>query len=311
MEKRKSFTRYMKTIFFIVISVGLFQQSAAAYEFKALSVPGYSKTWLMIKSESVPITSITKIRLHLHGWTQDPVNGKPFNDLFDFSWRDSSVMPSDLDMKTLIEGYGMQREVDAFIDTAILVPISRGHCDQYPELLKDFDITFSKVISAFGFNSDFVRLDHVSAHSGGGEYLSRLITSNSRSSFFQQLKKVTFYDAIYSESAKKRLSQWLNEVVPSPSRNLEVINVPNGSPSVFGASLFDSVKASETKKTVAIDSTTVRCREKIHQAGNSLQIIEENHKPTLLDHWTLVKALWLFTCNPDPKRTPSSKKNSR
>ena len=285
----------------------LFVSSIAnAYDLTILKVSGYSKPFVLISSGALPMESLHRIHLHLHGWTQDPINGKPFRQGFDFSWKDTNVTPSEGDLRRFVEAYSIQKTVEGFPDRAVLIPIARGHCDQYNELTADFEGILSKVFESVGMNSDQLVIDSASAHSGGGEVLSKLLHSSSN---LQKTGKVFMIDAVYHDATRDRLKLWLGNRIEGSARTLEMPVIPNQSPQKYGAEILGSIQAAEKKLDFLWADSRFVGAEKIAANGNTFLLYRES-KTMKLDHWTIVKNHFEMSLNPEIKRKPSSKKSS-
>ena len=282
----------MIKMFFLISLWSVFSSiSSNAYEMKIASVPGYSKVWLMVMADRVSVDEIRNIRMHLHGWTQDRNTGAPVNPLFDFEWKNPSTPPTQSGLKKFVESFGIQNEVEKNHDRAVLIPISRGHCDQYPELLNGFDRTFSAVLGSFGLPEDQVKLVHVSAHSGGGEVLSRLLV-DSTSRFFTHVKHVTFYDAIYSAGTQNRLMTWILAKKEGLIKSLDLPVITGGSPWVRASDLFDQLSSVESTEFKTVGGYQLKFRAKVLSSFNFVHVVTESKKAPTLDHWTIVKTLW-------------------
>jgi len=262
-----------------------------AYQLKAVVVPGYSKPWIMLHSDQSSVHEINQIRIHFHGWTQDPRTGKPYQPKIDFEWKDPKLPPSEIDMRKLIEGYSIQKEVESNDRLAIIIPLSRGHCDQYPELLTNFDSIFSNVLRAFDLNAALL---HASAHSGGGQFLSHLLASASRSIFLSQTLKLSLFDAIYGDSTLMNLQKWLDETKGGEVAQLQLLSISHQKPSLLADKFFTKISALENLRNYKFNGILINTKSKKLENGNQISLIEEGVIPNTLNHWTLLQQLWSF-----------------
>jgi hypothetical protein len=294
--------KILGALFFTLISL-----SAQAYQISIHRSTAYSKPLVLITPDGVPNESIRKVHLHLHGWTQNPSNGSPFQKDFDFEWKDPQSVPSANQLRTFVENYELQKLVESSIDRAVMIPISRGRCDQYPELTSGMDELALKLFEETGMDPKQVIFDSASAHSGGGEVLAKLLHS---ASVMKSVKQVQMIDAIYHDSTRERLVEWLQSVPASHSRTLEMEVIPGMKPQVYAKSILQGLKGEESKSDFQWNGSTFSSIEKKIQNGNSILMIEEK-KPFQLNHWTIVKVVFDWFSNPEIKRKPSSKKRSR
>jgi len=292
----------MMVFLFLVLS-----PIAHAYELTVIKVDGYSKPIVLLTAGILPIESVQRVHLHLHGWTQDPKSGKSFRQNFDFDWKDGEISPSESDLRRFIEAYSIHKTSESFPDRAVLIPIARGHCDQYPELTKDFDGILRRIFEVVGMKSDRLAIESASAHSGGGEVLSNLLQS---SSLLQKAARVFMIDAIYHDGTRDRLNLWVGTRVEGVTRTLEMLVIPNQAPQKYGSQILDSFSGAPKRLEFQWVGSSTTGTEKTSATGNSMVIFQES-KPRQLDHWTIVKTHFEMSLNPEIKRKPSSKKSSR
>jgi hypothetical protein len=291
----------------LLVLIG-FAGQAQAYDLKTIMVSGYSKPWMIITASDAPIESVSSIHLHLHGWTQDPTTGKAFQRKFDFDWIDPQSQPEDSKLKSFVESYDLQKELDLHPDRAILVPLARGHCDQYPELMQDFSGIWKHVLEAAKINPEIAIVHQVSAHSGGGEYLAKLLME---SKVFESTKRATLIDAVYHDGTMQRLLQWVKgRSAQETIRVLEMPVIPRMAPARFGSLIMDSIPTNATRGEMQIGNHRYHSFFKKSMEGNLIYLFTEM-KPQKLDHWSIVKSILAGYADLEIKRTPSSKKNSR
>lgn len=285
----------MKKTILILLLLLLFQNLASAYELKIVTVSGYSKPWIAISGDQAPMKDIKTARVHFHGWTQDSATGKGYRQEYDFDWTDPSKNPSDSQLKKFVEAYGMQREVDQDSSKIILIPLARGHCDQYGELadISKFDSAFKEVSLKLGLNLNQLKLRLVSAHSGGGAFLSKLLKNSAQSTFLSQTIRANFYDAIYQADTVNGLKSWISNNIPGELKQLRLFSIPNRGPSKYGEQIYSLKGSSETLQVVDIDGAKLKWKNKITLKGDWLSVLQEQ-APYRLHHWSLVKTAWLF-----------------
>lgn len=269
------------------------QLNAWSYELKITQVEGYSKPWVLISASGQNLNTISDLRLHLHGWTQEPKTGKAYYPLFDFDWKNPQIQPTSADLKKFVDAYGIGQDVDQNPNHAVLIPISRGRCDQYRELLDDFERIYLQTLKNFGIFSNQIKLTRVSAHSGGGEYLSRLIV-DSRFRSFSDVNTVVFYDAIYSDMTRDRLISWVNLPSSEYHKKLVLPVIRGQGPSHRAHAILDTWPDSEKTEIHTMGSLKILIRSKTLPGENHVLVISEDQGSTLLNHWTLVRELWNF-----------------
>jgi hypothetical protein len=280
---------------------------AGAYQFSVHQIAGYSKPLVLIMPDGVPAESIRKVHLHLHGWTQNPATGSPYQKDFDFEWKDPQSVPSVAQLRSFVENYGIHKVVEFSTDRAVVIPIARGRCDQYPELPGAMDDVSQKLFEESGIDPKQAVFDSASAHSGGGEVLARILIGDS---VFKSVRQVQMIDAIYHDSTRDRLVDWLRSAPSSVTRTLEMQVIPGMKPQVHSKTILQGFKGEETKSDFQWNGSVFSAVEKKIQNGNSILTIEEK-KPLKLDHWTIVKVAFDWFSNPETRRKPSSKKHSR
>ena len=267
--------------------------NASAYEMKVMAVAGYSKPWLAIyQNDSVFLQNQIQTRLHFHGFTQNPQTGAPFQPDYDFPWIDQSKTPTDAQLRHFVEAFGFQREVENFPDHLVIIPISRGHCDQYPELMEvaNFDSAFQQVIRWLEIDQNKLNLTTVSAHSGGGKILAHLMGQASSSIFLSKATRSDFYDALYNDDDIIGVTRWMTTA--GFIHSLRLFSVPDHEPAQRGDLLYHSMNGAELVKTTPIDGLNISSSLKTLSSGNQLMIIQEKNQQ--LDHWSLVKMAWVY-----------------
>lgn len=268
---------------------------ASAYEIKVNTVEGYSKPWILIHANGAKISDLKEGRIHFHGWTQDPATGAPYNDQYDFPWTDSSKTPEISDLKKFVDAYGMGVEVEKNPGRAILIPLSRGHNDEYGELLElnVFAKVFSKVLWSFSINEHQFKLISVSAHSGGGSTLSRLLSDDGMNGVFGSVGVVRLYDAIYSVETVNNIELWIKNN-HHRFKVIKLFSIPGQSPAKYGEMLYSSSGSGETIHVTDIEGVLFNQKSKFLAGGGWLQTIQEQRAPFRFNHWSLVTQFWNF-----------------
>jgi hypothetical protein len=266
---------------------------AWSYEIESVKVASYSRPWILVRASHQGPETVSEIRLHLHGWTQDPQTGKGFYPQFDFNWPNPYAQPTMTDFQKFVDGYGIGRDVDLHPERMVLIPISRGHCDQYRELLNEFDQKYLQVLESFGIDSNQIKLTQVSAHSGGGDVLSQLLV-DSKIRAFSNVDRVVFYDAIYSDQTRNRLISWLKLNSSEFSKELLLPVIYGQSPFLRSRSILTAFPNQEENEMKQIDQLKIMIQTKVVFNSSRIRILFENPAAKLLNHWTLVRELWSF-----------------
>jgi hypothetical protein len=147
-------------------------------------------------------------RIHFLGHTSN--NGKPIsqNGYYDH------------DLTTAVLNFDFSnRACGKKSNEVIVIPWSQGKCENYDREIinaKDFLRHFDTLIDIFNLPL------HLSAHSGGGRVLSRILETKSDLNF--KIKNLTLYDGIYSQKEALRFSKWILENPDVHFRNVTLIN---------------------------------------------------------------------------------------
>ena len=281
-------------LFLTIFMIHLFSD-ADAYEFKIVIPKGYSKPWVTISADGISKDKITEGRVHFHGWTQDQKTGRAYHPNYDFDWLDSNRSPSEVELKKFIEAYAIEKEVETNPYRMVLIPLARGHCDQYLELADDaiFDEVLSSVLHELGMNQDSFMVKAMSAHSGGGSVLSRLMQKSGMSPFLSKVTKVILFDAVYSTKSVDALYSWIMSGSSlAESKKLLLYSIPHLGPSSYADNLLSRFNSSETIVIQNINGLSMQQKSKSTSIGNSILVIEELKLPYQLNHWSLVTSMW-------------------
>jgi hypothetical protein len=230
---------------------------------------GYPRPTAWIR---VPGSKATRLRVHLHGWTQHP-KGDAIHPEYDFSWP-TGHSPDARKVLKMILAYGMDRDsCDPSFGTLVM-PLSRGHVDDYrhhfktPGDLSRWKESVRKTILAD-------RLPWtLSAHSGGGAIAARSIDPEDST-----LDRVILLDATYDSDTPLFFNSWIalgND--PLKPRKLEVY-------SVTGPTAKYSRRVS-LPGTAEVDGFTRTVR------TPTAKLVLEIRTDLQFDHYSVVPARW-------------------
>ncbi len=237
---------------------------------------GYSRPTAWI---SVPQNPIKRFRIHLHGWTQNAA-GHALNSLFDFAWPSGST-PDARDVIKMAMAYGMHRDVCESDAETVLMPLSRGHVDDYrfhfktPADLTRWMSAVTGMIRASGTEMIDSNLPWtLSAHSGGGAIAARSIDPEGPSP-----DRVILLDATYDTTTAVFFQTWLTRNRdPLKPKTLEVVSVT--APTAKYAKTISLPGPAETDdftRTVRTPTATL-----VREIRNDLKF----------DHYSIVPARW-------------------
>jgi hypothetical protein len=143
-------------------------------------VPGYPKPVLI----TIPVMA-SSFRLHFHG-------------------HKLGVYPKyEKNLPSMVEAFGLNGSLCASQQITIF-PESDGKCDTYDKNLKDRETFQSFLKSLHSVTGDNLKTlpMHVSAHSGGGRAVMRLLNAGF------SVEQVTIFDGTYAPDQKKSLVDW-------------------------------------------------------------------------------------------------------
>lgn len=276
-----------------LLSSFLFLNDVLAYELRVIQTQGYSRPWIVVSADGADFSKLNQGRIHFHGWTQYRENGKPYHPHYDFLWENPDKSPDIEDLKKFVEAYGVQREVEKNPDMLMVIPVSRGRCDDYPQIhqVSTFDQAVQNLLQELGIAFPDFKFVHLSAHSGGGKVLSELLEKASESRFLSPSAKVTLYDAIYGEDWKNRILIWMNSTGPGQHRQLDLFTLPGQTPSKFSGMILNSIPSSAQTSTWMVKGNAFFEEKKIFQNQVTVRRIQET-LPLELNHWSLVEFFW-------------------
>lgn len=231
---------------------------------------------------SVPDRPLSRLRIHLHGWTQNPA-GQALNPAFDIPWPDGKT-PSAAEILKMAMAYGMHRDVCDPASGTVLMPLSRGHVDDYRlrfKLPADF-LRWKNAVTALihptgTLNRTPVLPWTLSAHSGGGAIAARSVDPDDFT-----LERILLLDATYDSATAAFFKSWIEQGRdPLKPRTLEVFSVttPTASHS----------RAISLPGPAEIDgfTRTVRTPPAI--------LVREIRNDSKFDHYSIVPARWDIT----------------
>ncbi len=237
---------------------------------------GYSRPTAWI---SVPRTPVKRFRIHLHGWTQN-ATGQALNPSFDFAWP-SGHTPDARDVLKMALAYGMHRDVCEADAETVLMPLSRGHVDDYRFHFKTpADLTrWKSAVTGVLLETGAVLETStppwtLSAHSGGGAVAARSIGPEGLSP-----DRVILLDATYDSNTAAFFQRWLSgNPDPLKPRTLEVVSVT--APTAKHSRTISLTGPAETDgftRTVKTPTATL-----VREIRNDLKF----------DHYSIVPARW-------------------
>ena len=219
-------------------------------------ISSYSRPVLILIPQQVSV-----LRLHFHG-----------HKLNKFPEYDSSLT-SMIDAFDLRSPICDQKEMVVF-------PESSGNCKDYDEQLKvkaDFDSFLQHLDSAMNGQTNSLPL-HVSAHSGGGRTIGRMLTQG------MKVHEVTIFDGIYSIELKNRLLSWFQK----SSGRLNLYSIKGLSPHNYVSSMMTDLNL-ELKK----DEIILKNKKFKKLTGQRILILNREYEGDALKaHYDIVSETW-------------------
>lgn len=230
---------------------------------------GYPRPTAWIR---VPGTESSRLRVHLHGWTQH-ASGEAIHQSYDFDWP-AGRSPDARRVLKMVLAYGMHRDTCDPSSGTLLMPLSRGHVDDYRLHFKTPD-DLSRWKEAVSGSILVSRLPWtLSAHSGGGAIAARSIDPDDSS-----LDRVILLDATYDSETPLFFNSWLARAQdPQQPRKLEIF-------SVTAPTARHSKKVFLTG-TAEINGFTLTVK------TPHAHLIREIRTDTQFDHYSIVPARW-------------------
>lgn len=190
----------------------------------------------------------------------------------------------------------MQLDQNLCTDNAktIIVPFSYGKCedfDKYFKSIEDFKRVHNDLLAKS--KTEQMPILTLSAHSGGGRALSKIIQSSDI-----PIQNVKLYDAIYSSWQPQAIKDWYNK---TDEAQLSMINVaPKGttaqnyqstqgaSPYNYSKKLFNDLSVDPQHRQIELNSNTLNQFQSTQQK-KSISFAFENSTScnhyTVLNHW--------------------------
>lgn len=232
-------------------------QGECQYQQCTGKVAGYSKNVMVL----VPAVT-SSLRVHFHG-----------HKLFHFPEYDKSL-PS------MIQAFGIASAICKKQETVVF-PESSGKCADYDrelahvEQMKKF---LSGLHTATGNHLKSHPL-HLSAHSGGGRTVGRLLAAGIKT------EEVTIFDGIYSEAQKKQVKDWYQK----GQGQLNLFSVRGMSPHNHATSLVNELKLKPKLTEISIGKVPYQKSE----ADRLLILNRGNNGETALQaHYNILSQTW-------------------
>jgi hypothetical protein len=131
-------------------------------------------------------------------------------------------------LSSMVKAFGLNQKLCEGKEVSVF-PESDGKCATYDQVLNNkaaFEIFFNDIHSATGEHLKNLPF-HLSAHSGGGRALARLLQSDI------PVDQVTLFDGIYSENQKRSLKDWYQK----SAGKLTLATVKGMSPQTYSGQL--------------------------------------------------------------------------
>jgi len=233
------------------------------------------------------VTSATPVRIHLHGFSQNP-DGTPYNNNFDIGLKNNVPVES---FEKTISAYGMARSVCGDSPEILVVPVSYYRCDDYKKsfLSQDDLNAFIKELEGKINHPILEKKLIISAHSGGGNRLSDILTEDD-----PRISKVMIFDGLYDGSTN--IYNWIT-MTSSVEVNLINLYKEDGVP---GEPYTTSMEVLQKLKNLSlpIESSSLQVNHHLFTVdrvvtadGVEVKNFYQDKAPTL-DHWGLVSAMW-------------------
>jgi hypothetical protein len=195
-----------------------------------------------------------------------------------------NVFPEyDQDLPGMVKAFGIQNSI-CKNKTAVVIPESRGACKDY-DLEFTTDKTFQDFVvgihSATGNNFKNFPLK-ISAHSGGGRVLGRMLSSS------VEVDSVSLFDGIYSDKTRNELKVWYQK----NKKPLMISTVTSGSPYQYSQKLMQDLGVNALVSSVTIKNTPYQ---QIKQDKLLFLSREEGQVGALKAHYDLLSQTWNIT----------------
>jgi hypothetical protein len=185
----------------------------------------------------------------------------------------------------MVKAYGLEQGVCEGEGLNVLLPLSRGHVDDYRKHFtspEPFKTWLEGTLLHAGLRPDPERGIEASAHSGGGAILARSLEEMET-----QVTEIRLFDATYDARSADRFKTWI--ATPDSRgrpKSLQVYSVT--SPTRTHA------------RSIVLDGKTEVHGSLSRTKNDASELLSEIRTDTQFDHYTVVKAR--FTLNPWSKR---------
>lgn len=217
-------------------------------------VSGYSREVLILVPENA-----TSLRVHFHG-----------HKLY--------IYPEyDKNLKSMVKAFNLAPLICSRGEVVVF-PESTGKCVDYDKELTDgksFKAFFDGIHEASRSHLKDLPL-HVSAHSGGGRTVARMLKAG------YDPKAVTLFDAIYADFQRIEIKNWYT----SGTGELNLFNTAWGEPSKHAQKLIEELTLSPLASTTKIKGQTYKVKK-----GTKFHFLERNegsgkaHMNVLTETW--------------------------
>lgn len=248
----------MKTIFFLILGLMLSfgftckekQVGNCHYQECTGKIKSYPEDILMIVPENAQ-----SLRLHFHGHIL-------------------GVFPEyEKDLISMIKAFDLEERLCQSNEVTVF-PKSKGNCTTYDANLKT-DADFRKFIQELGVPEMPL---HVSAHSGGGRTVGRILQTKIK------VSSVSLYEGIYSEALTGQILKWQQK----EKGELKLASIKGSSPDKF-ASLY--IRTSKIPVTVRHEQIAGKDFE-VSVGENFIQLRRASTSQDIKPHYEILSESW-------------------
>ena len=232
-----------------------FQDSCRYQECRG-KIPSYSKEIMLLIPQQV-----LKLRWHFHG--------HKLNKFPDY----------DRNLSSMIDAFGLRNSICQGQEMVVF-PESKGNCEDFDQQLKtksDFDQFLQHLNIAMNGQISTIPL-HVSAHSGGGRTVGRLLAQEVKAT------EVTLFDGIYSNELKNQISQWFIK----GQGELKLYSIKGLSPQNYVNSMVKELNLELSKDEIELKEKKFR-----KLSGERILILHRDYVGDALKaHYDIVTETW-------------------
>lgn len=220
-------------------------------------ISGYSKPVLVLLPQSM-----TSMRIHFHG-------------------HKLNVFPAyDKNLKSMVKAFGLEDDICKGTE-AVIFPESSGKCADYDLELKDaanFKRFFAGINSATGNHLKEMPV-HVSAHSGGGRTVGRMLEAGVK------VDEVSIFDGIYSEALKNQIKTWYKR----EDGQLNLHSIKGQSPANYVAMMVKELDLKLTETNPTIQQIPYK-----KSVGSRIRVLnrESGSDTAIKAHYDIVSQTW-------------------